>query len=242
MSSGQPLTTFWEHISSLRLHLIYGAALFFIVTSIVFSYAASPLIVYLLKPLNGLPLIFLSPLDPFLFRMSISLYAGGIICLPVWLGLLLNFVFPALTSRQKLVSLLFVGASVIFGIASIAVTYFYLLPITLSFLISLAVPGTSLLFTAKNYITFVILLVAMAFIILELPVVICLMSYIGLVNPYYLAKKRKFLHIGLIIFLAVITPTTDIITLIIIAVPAVLLVEVGIIISKVVYRNKEVYN
>ncbi len=243
MTSGQQTASFWDHLLALRLHVIYGAVFFVVATSLIFSYATNPLVTYLLKPLNGLPLIFLSPLDPFLFRMDISLYAGGLICLPVWLALLLHFVFPALSRRQKSVSFLFVAASVILGAASIAITYFYLLPITLSFLISLAAPGTSLLFTAKNYIFFIILLVAVAFIILELPVIICMLSYVGVVNPHYLARKRRFLHIGLIIFLAIVTPTTDVVTLLIVWIPAMILVEAGLVISKIVYpKNHHIIN
>ena len=242
MDSGKNLTTLWGHISSLRLHLIYGVVVFVTTTSLIFSYGTNPIIDYLLRPLKGLSLVFLSPLDPFIFKMDISLYAGGFISLPICLALLLHFVFPALTFRQKIVSLLFIVASIILGILSIVVTYFYLLPITLTFLISLIVPGTSLLFTAKNYITFIVLLIAIAFIVLQLPVIIVMLSYIRLVNPYFLAKQRRFLYLGLIILLAIVTPTTDVVTLMIVSIPAILLTEIGIAISKAIYYNKRKYN
>lgn len=236
--AAEAANTFWEHAASLRLHLLISGVFFVIAASAAFPYA-DLIIAYLLRPLAGTPLVFLSPLEPFLFKIQISLYAGCVLAVPVWLGLVLHFVFPALKFRQRVATVLFVVVSVVFSLLSFTLTYLYAVPFTLKFLFNFVVPGTSFLLTPGSYLSFILLQTIVVFMILELPLVIIVLAYVGLVNPYTLARQRRFFYPGLFALLAIATPTTDAVTLAIIAIPTILLSEAGLSVAKAIYSKKQ---
>jgi sec-independent protein translocase protein TatC len=167
------------------------------------------------------------------------MYAAVAVCVPVWLGVLLHFVFPALTHRQKLASIGFVVASLILALAAGAAAYFYLVPVTFSFLTNFVVPQTSLLLSADSYINFFLLEFIIAFVILQIPLIIVLLSYVRLLNPRILMQQRRLLYIGLVILLAMLTPTTDVFTLIVVSLPAIAVAEAGILVASRIYRDPQ---
>lgn len=229
----------WEHVYSLRSHILWGGLFFIITASLVFSYGADIVIEYLLMPLKGEHLVFLSPLGPLFFKIRLSLYGALMLSSPIWIVLFLHFVFPALNKLQKIIASTFIFISAVLTIAALAGTYFYLVPIALRFLIGFLVPGTSFLLTADSYLSFVILQGIVAFVILQLPLVIILLAITKIVNPHTLATKRHFFYPALLVILAILTPTTDAITLAIVFIPAALLVEAGIIIGKIAYKRMQ---
>lgn len=235
----EKVDTFWGHLASMRSHMLWAVLFFIICSFLLFVYGTDYIISYLFKPLKGTPIVFLSPLGPLLFKMQVSLYGGLALSAPIWLALLIHFIFPVIPSRQKWGLILFILSSLLLAILSIAVTYFYFVPITLNFLLTLVVPGTAFLLTANNYLDFLFLQTLVVFIILESPLIIVMFTYIGLVNPHTLAQKRQFLYMTLIIFLAIITPTTDAITLAVVFVPTILLVEVGLLMAKVLHKRMD---
>ncbi len=90
--------------------------------------------------------------------------------------------------------------------------------------------------TAESYLSFCILMLAVVFLVLQIPVVMAALAHIGLLNPHAVARYRKFSTMGIIVMLAVVTPTTDIATLLMVCVPALLLWEIGLVVSKLLYR------
>lgn len=229
--------SFWEHVGILRAYLLAGAALYVGIAVVSFAYFDETLIAYLLDPLRGQTLLFLSPMGPFLFKIKIALYAAFIGSFPFWLGLLFHFISPALSAGKRLSLALFAFFSLLLGVASLAITYLYFVPATLKILQGFAVAGTESLLTAELYLSFCILLLAVVFIILQIPVVMAALAYIGLLNPAVVGRYRKLSTVGIIAALAIITPTTDILTLLMTCVPALLLWELGLLISKGLYKK-----
>jgi sec-independent protein translocase protein TatC len=229
--------SFWEHLGVLRNYILIGGAIFIGFAILSFSYFDDTLIHYLLKPLPERELLFLSPLGPFLFKIKISIYAALVVAFPVWLVLLLHFISPALSVPKRQTLALFALFAVLLGAASLAITYFYFVPTTLLVLQGFVVEGTRSMLTAESYLSFFMLELVVVFFVLQIPIIITALSYVGVVNPYLLGKNRRFAIIGIVTILAVITPTTDIMTLIIVSVPAILLWEVGIAVSKLVHNK-----
>jgi sec-independent protein translocase protein TatC len=232
--------TFWEHVSVLRSYILIGGTVFLTSAIAVFVYGENILTHYLLKPLHGQTLVFLSPLGPFLFEIKIAFIGALIVSVPVWLLLISVFVGEALPRRKQILSLGFVATAAVIAAASLAVTYWYLVPASLLAISHFVVPGTSLMVTADSYVSFFLLCAVVAFVVLELPVVIVALSYLRLVNPYALARQRRVLFVGLLILMAVLTPTTDAITLLVVTIPAVLLAELGIAVAKVMYNREAI--
>ncbi len=237
MQTEEAMQGFWGHIATLRNHLLIGGAVFIVVWGLIFTYGSRTLLYYLLLPLGGQQIVFLSPLGPFFFTIQVSLYAACAACLPLWLALVLNFLFPALSLQKRLVSVGFVIVSLLLSVASLLVSYLYLIPTTLKFLITFVVPQSSLLLSAESYIDFFLLEFIIVFVILQIPLIIVLLAYIRLLNPNVLVRQRRFLYIGMVTLLAILTPTTDAFTLVVVSVPAILIAEAGILIARRVYGN-----
>lgn len=230
---------FWGHVATLRNHLLLGGGVFIAAWGVIFAYGSATLLHYLLLPLDGQQIVFLSPLGPFFFTLKVSLYAACAACLPLWLGLALHFIFPALSPRRRLVSVGFVAASLLLTAVSLIVSYWYLIPTTFTFLVTFVVPQSSLLLSADSYIDFFLLEFTVALVILQIPLVIVLLAYVRLFNPNILVKRRRFLYVGMVALLAVLTPTTDAFTLTVVSVPAIAIAEVGIWIARRIYGNPQ---
>ena len=229
---------FWDHVGVLRNYLLAGAGIFVALAVAVFAFGADAIIHCLLKPLEGQTLLFLSPMGPFLFKIKIAVYAALLASFPVWLGLLLSFIAPALSAARVRALALFAACSTALGIGSLAFAYFYFIPVTLKVLQGFAVEGTTSMLTAESYLTFFLLELLVVFVVLQIPVVTVALSYIRLVNPYFLARQRRFAIIAIVALLAVVTPTTDVVTLLIVGVPAIALWEAGLLMSKAIYQRR----
>ena len=108
---------------------------------------------------------------------------------------------------------------------------------SLAALSQFTVPGTTLMLTAESYLSFVLLSMLVSFLVLELPVVLIALTYIGILDPFALARQRRLVFIALLIIFAVLTPTTDPVLLMVVVVPAMLLMECGLVIAKRMYTK-----
>jgi sec-independent protein translocase protein TatC len=228
--------TFWEHFGVLRRYILIGGTFFFICTIVLFDYARDILTRYLLVPLHGHTLVFLSPTGPFFFQIRIALVGAFVVSFPVWIFLLSRFAAEALPRRKRRRFLWFVLAAALMGVASLAISYRYLVPTSFDAFSHYIVPGTSLMLTADGYVNFVFLVTTVCFVVVELPVVVVSLAYVRLVNPFWLAQHRRYLYLGVLVLLGIITPTTDVITLLIVCIPTLLLTEMGLALAKLVYN------
>ena len=228
--------TFWEHFGVLRWYVLIGGTFFFACAIVLFSYAGDILTRYLLKPLHGRTLVFLTPTGPFFFEIRISFVGALIVSFPLWLFLLSRFAGEALPQRKRWRFLWFVLAAAVMGAGSLGLSYRYLVPTSFEAFSHYLVPGTSLMLTADGYVSFVFLVTTVCFVVVELPVVIVALAYVRLVNPHWLARHRRYLYLGILVLLGITTPTTDAITLLAVCVPALLLTELGLALAKLVYN------
>jgi len=228
--------TFWEHFGVLRRYVLIGGIFFVVCAIVLFAYAGTILTRFLLQPLHGQSLVFLSPTGPFFFEMHISFVGAAVISFPLWLFLLSRFAGDALPQCKRWRFLWFVFAAAVMGATSLALSYRYLVPTSFRAFSHYIVPGTSLMLTADAYVSFVFLVTTVCFVVVELPVVIVALAYVRLVNPFWLAQHRRYLYLGVLVLLGVITPTTDAITLLAVCIPALLLTEIGLALAKFVYN------
>jgi len=228
--------SFWEHVSELRTHALIGGTFFVLCALVIFGRGTEYIAHELFRPLAGRELVFLSPMGPFLFEMRLALLGATALSLPLWLYLCARFVGDSLPRKRRIRFFGFVFAAAVLGIGALATSIFLLVPVTYGALVSFAVTGTTTMFTADSYIDLVLLVTIATFIVFELPVVIVALSYLRLLSPYFLASHRRYIYIGLLIALAIITPTGDPISLLIVTLPSIVLVEIGIVLGKWVYN------
>jgi sec-independent protein translocase protein TatC len=226
---------FASHIADLRkgLLVIVGSIIFF---SIIASFFNDWLIYYFKKPLGDHPLVFLSPIEPFTFIIKLDVIVGLVLSIPVIFFVTWWFFSPALNSTEKKAALVYVFFVSLFAVAAFYYTYLYLLPVSIKFLLSYNY-GMQFMISVEKYFSFFLFMIVSLILVFQIPFVIHLLVRTGLVSRKQLSTKRKYIYVGLTIFLAVLTPTTDAFTLVVVAVPAFLLFELGLI-TTLFIKNK----
>jgi sec-independent protein translocase protein TatC len=155
-----------------------------------------------------------------------------IIALQVWL-----FVKPALKPIERRISLSYIPALFILFIVGLAFGYFVIFPTVLNFLVELSGDMLVTNFTADKYFRFILNMTLPFGILFELPVVVMFLTSLGVINPYVLTKIRKYAYFVLIVISVIISPP-DFMSDILVTIPLLVLYEISINLSKIVYRRK----
>lgn len=225
--------TLVEHLDELRKRLIFCLIPFFI--AVLFSAPFTKAILAFLRlPSEGVieKLAFFSPQEVALVYMKIALFSGLILSLPIILYQVWEFISPALQERQKEYAVSFIFWAFFAFICGCAFGYIILIPFSLKFLIGLAGAELTPVISLSKYIGFVLALAGGGGVAFELPVVIWLLSRLGIVNSRFLRKKRRYAIAIIFIAAAVITPTTDPFNMALMALPMLVLYEISIWISR----------
>ncbi len=222
-----------DHLDELRKRIIYS--LVFIISGACASWFIVPGALDLLTSETG-PLQYLGPIDAFAWRMRLALVFGVVIASPmiiiqVWLfirpGLLPHerkFAFPTVMSA---IILFFMGSGL--GV--------YTIPLTLKILEKFGGESMQANYTIDRFIGFVGALVIGLGVIFEMPVVLVLLAKLGIVSYERLVSARKFAIVTTVAVSAIITPTSDPVTLMVFAVPLYLLFEITLLIVR--FMNKK---
>jgi sec-independent protein translocase protein TatC len=227
--------TLVEHLDELRTRIFISIAAFAVAFGLCFwqndwllDIANAPL------PDDRDPITF-GVAEPFTTTVTISAYAALVISLPVILYQVYAFVLPALTNRERrvvvpfliLVPLLFIGG-VVFG-------YFVVLPAATEFLLNFNENQFDIEIRARDYYSFFTLTLAVMGLIFQLPIGILAVTRLGIVTPEQLAKNRRYAYVVLVV-VAMLLPGTDPITMLIEAVPLIVLFEGSLLLARIFGR------
>lgn len=224
---------FLDHLEELRHRLLKAIASVFIL-SIGSYFFSKQLMAILLRPnpdKERLP-IFLSPTEGFMIYIKISLFAGVILSLPVIFYQLWKFVSPGLYKKERKYSLLIVVFSTLFFLIGALFCYFVVIPYGLNFLLGFGSGQIEPNIQIKEYLKFVTLLILVFGIIFELPLLSFFLTKLGILTPEFLRTKRRYGIVTIFVAAAVLTPTTDIVSQLLLAVPLMILYEISIWVSK----------
>jgi sec-independent protein translocase protein TatC len=226
--------SFWGHIAELRLRLIRSVA--WVALAGLAAWAFLPQLFEVLRhPLTladpQLQLNNFSVLEQFHLYVRVVVYAAITAASPLILWEVWAFIAPGLTPRERgmvrpvlpFVLLLFAGGVVF--------VYYMLLPISLKVLLGMVPPGVANVQSQTQYMNFVLGLCLAGGLLFELPVVLALAGWIGLVDSRWLWKHSAHAFIVLMILAAVITPTGDAFTMLALTVPlmALYLLSIGLV-------------
>lgn len=184
-------------------------------------------------------LIVTSPGDLFNLSMDMSITVGLVLASPVIIWQVWGFLSPALYGHEKKVVIpSLVGAAVLF-LSGMALAFEYVLPVTFKFLLSFQSDVVTEMPTVEKY-TDIVFSMCLAFgAVFELPIVILLLTALGIVRPQMLAKFRRHAVIGCIVAAAFITPGGDPTSLVLMTIPLYGLYEVSIWLSRFVHTRRE---
>ncbi|RUM43269.1 MAG: twin-arginine translocase subunit TatC [Desulfurobacterium sp.] len=182
-------------------------------------------------------LIFLSPPEAFFTALKVSFFAGILIALPFVLYQAWKFIEPGLYEHEKKFILPFIFFSLLFFFGGAFFAYFVILPFGLKFLLGFMGDLLTPQITVGSYISFVIqMILAFGFVFL-LPVVVWLLSKLGVINYRMLENNRKYAILVIFVIAAVLTPP-DIFSQVMMALPLLGLYELSIWIAKITGREE----
>lgn len=224
-----------EHLEELRQRII-KTLLAFIVFLIATFIFVKDIYDWLVRDLDG-KLAILGPSDILWVYMILSGVFAIAATIPVAAYQTWRFVMPALTKEERKVTLSFIPGLFLLFMMGISFGYFVLFPNVLGFLMKLSAGQFETVFTADKYFRFMISLTLPFGFLFEMPLVVMFLTRLGILNPMRLAKARKLSYFSLAVVSILITPP-DPISDILVIVPLLLLYEVSVTISKIVYKKK----
>ncbi|MGH7711856.1 MAG: twin-arginine translocase subunit TatC, partial [Gemmatimonadaceae bacterium] len=181
---------FLDHLEELRWRILWSLLAF--IAGFVLAFVLSTKYNFFLlleKPiapyLEGRQLIVTHPADPFRLTLSVSIWLGLILALPVVLYQIWSFLSPALYSSEKRVVIPVFFFGTILFLCGIALSYFVILPITLRFLFSIQAASLDMMISAREYFGFAIAMSLAMGVVFELPIVIIGLTAVGVVTPMF---------------------------------------------------------
>jgi sec-independent protein translocase protein TatC len=230
---------FMLHLKELRDRLMYSVIAVVITTGIALV-LGNRIIEALIRPAGDIHLVAVELLENMGVWFKVSLWSGVILAMPFLVYQLFAYVSPGLTSREKGMVLKILPAIALMFFAGVAFAYFVALPPAIHFLYTFNEQIAETLIRIDNYISVVTRLILVVGLVFETPIIIMGLARLGVVSPQWLAARRRMWIIVAFVLAAIITPTFDPINQTIIAVPLILLLELGILLSRLVYKKKRV--
>ena len=183
-----------------------------------------------LSPHDGLP-VYTSPTEILSVTIRLSLTGGVIFAIPVLVLTIFYLVSPLISRHERRLVALFLPAILAAYLAGVSFAYFVMLPVGIAFLLSfgegIAVPTIRI----SEYLSLAIVLLFWLGVIFELPLVMFLLAKLRLVSYQRFRRVRKFVPPVAIILSAIITPTFDVVNQLMVAIPIIVLYEVGLLLA-----------
>lgn len=224
-----------DHLEELRKRIIISAIAFIVFFIVGFIYVVD-IYKWLVKGLET-KLLVLGPSDIVWIYFKIATVVAIIGTIPVLAVQVWAFVKPALLPRERKITLTYIPALFFLFLIGLSFGYFIIFPMVFKFLVHLGGDLFVTSFTAERYFQFVMNMTLPFGILFELPVIVMFLTSLGIINPSLLSKIRKYAYFVLVIIATIITPP-DFMSEIVVAIPLLLLYELSINLSKVVYRKK----
>jgi len=233
-SAEMPIT---GHLQEFRTRLIKSVLVLIVATGISFYYSET-LLAWIRRPLDT-DLVFLAPAEAFWADMKIALFFGFLCAFPVMLYEVWSFVSPGLLKKEQIAILPLFSFGILFFFGGIAFCYLVALPFALAFLIDYGRnAGVQPLISVSSYVDFNLkLLLAFGF-IFELPLVMVVLAQMGFLTTEVLSRNRKYAVLGAFLLAAIATPTPDMFNQLMMAIPLIILYEVGILTVRIFGRKK----
>ena len=235
--------TFGQHLQELRKRLLYSIIAVIAGTAIAFPFWEK-VVVWLKRPaqaLNngeGIPLIATQVTEAFTTSFRVSILAGLILAFPIVLYQVIRFVAPGLTSKEQGYLLAFLPAVLLVFLAGVAFGYLVLTPQALPFLLSFGGEVVQPQIRVSSYVDVMVRLLFWMGIVFETPLIMLLLARIGIANARRFSRFRRYWIVVAFVLGAVITPTVDPVNQALVAIPLLVLYEVGIVLVRVLGRKE----
>lgn len=229
------------HLEELRRRLI-SILIFFAACSVLSFCFSDSLIEWMVRPIAGAiqSLYFLSPYEAFLIRLKISAAAGLVLSLPLIFYHFWAFVRPGLFRKEANAVVFITFFSVLCFLIGAVFAYVLAIPFALRFFLGFESAFLRPLISIAAYTSFFVALVLAFGLMFELPVILIGLIWLGVLGSSFLAAQRKTAIVLILILAALVTPTVDVITQCLLALPLWLLYELSLFIGRIIERSRRV--
>jgi sec-independent protein translocase protein TatC len=232
--------TLGEHLGELRRRLIIcivavaaGAVVTYVLYDQILAVLQSPYCQAVTHTGRRCQFYVTQPLQGFALRLNVSAYGGLLIALPITLYQLWQFVTPGLKANEKKYALPFTFATA--GLFALGSYVAYLtFPHAMRFLLDVSGPSKTIvaIMSPNSYVQLILLLMVAFGVTFEFPVVLVALEIAGVLTPAKLSKWRRWAIIGMVLFAAVVTPSSDPFSMLALAIPLLLFYEASIVVGK----------
>ncbi len=259
--------SFFDHLATLRWHLIRAALAIVIFTSLAFVYYDVIFNEVIMGPKNPdfwtyrmmcllnerfnfgdefcikeIPFAIINTemAGQFTLQLNSSLIIGIVLGFPYLLWELWRFIKPALQQKERKSATGFVFFASLLFILGISFGYFIIAPLSINFLANYNISNIIVNnISIDSYLSTVATLALGTGIVFELPMVIYVLSKLGIMTPKFMRNSRRYATVFILIIAAVVTPTPDLFTMLTVSFPLFLLYEISIIVSGSVERRRK---
>ncbi len=240
MISNNESMPFLDHLEELRWRLIKSIASV-LIGAVISFYFIDQIIEFLVKPTdalkNSMDLQVLKVQGMFMIKWSIALFGGIIISIPVLTFQIWKFVAPGLYIDEKKYIIPLIIFTFLSFLCGLIFAYMIVIPFSLSFFTSIGFEGIQNNFSINYYFSFITWLMIGSGLIFELPVIVFILSFIGLLTPAFMRHYRRYAIVIILVLSAFITPP-DPVSLVLMSIPLLVLYELSIGVSWLVNRKK----
>jgi sec-independent protein translocase protein TatC len=231
--------SFLDHIEELRWRIIYSLIGIVIFTIVAWVFINPLIEIVLLKPARDAhaSLQNLRPFGQLFLYFQVAIIIGIVASIPNIFYQLWKFIAPALKKSERKYILRIVFFSTFCFLAGIAFAYFVMLPMAMKFAAQFGTEEIKNEFAIDEYMSIIISIMLSAGVVFELPMVSFFLSKLGILSPKFMRKYRRHAIVIIMVLAAILTPGTDPVSQVILAVPLVLLYEISIFISKISYKK-----
>jgi sec-independent protein translocase protein TatC len=237
-SDNEDALTLREHLDELRKRLMF--TVIFLVIAVIIAFLFRDLLLeFILAPGygdSGDRPIATEVLETVSVTFKVILMAAFIVSLPVILYQVIMFVSPGLTGQERVYLLIMLPAVLIAFAGGAAFAYYILFPPAFKFLSEFGIAYVDPEIRISSYVGVFVSLMFWMGVVFQIPIVLFTLARFGIVTPGFLARFRRYAVVLAFVAAAIITPTFDPVNQVLVAVPIIILYEIGIVLSRLGQR------
>lgn len=224
-----------DHLGELRKRLIFLIVIF--ILFFVIGVGISNLLIDKIQRdlvVSKVIIAALSPLEYFYTQMKIGLIIAIILSFPFLLYHIIHFIHPALTKKELHALILIIPAIVLLFIIGILFCYYAFLKLAIIFFANLATQGNVInLWSISEFFNFVLYSCLGFGLVFELPLLLFVLYKLNIISKEFLRRQRRYVYVAICILAAVITPQTDAVSMLIMALVLVVLYELSVLFIRI---------
>ncbi len=239
----EPRMPVWQHLDDLRQTIIHCAVALLLGVCVTYSFSERIVHFLELPLLDVLPpseahLYFTGITDKFFTYLKVSFYTAIAATSPYLLYQLWKFISPALRPDERRFMVPFLAFATTNFVIGLVFAYTFIIPYGYRFLIQFGSPNEKAIITLNEYFSLTTQLMMTMGLVFELPVVLVLLGKFGIIQYEMLIKIRRQAYVALTVVAAVMTPTPDAMTMIMVLIPLWLLYELSVVLIRWVGTKK----